>query len=106
MQIGTTSVEASETMKDGGASTPVAAGTATDTVIKPTAGFVAKALVTAVGTGNTLIWDNATGHTGTIVGLIPLGATVGQIVPIQAVAKNGITVQGNALNAGFTLFWS
>jgi hypothetical protein len=89
---------------DGGSfSTPIAAGVTTDTVIKPSAGRLCKVLITATGTNPMSIFDNASGHTGTIIGQFPANPVVGSIVSFQMPAANGITVQGNAANPGFTV---
>src|SRR3954471_22763561 len=48
----------------------IAAGVATDTVVKATAGRLCKVLVTTTGTNPMAIWDNASGHTGTIIGAL------------------------------------
>lgn len=90
---------------DGTSCTAVAAGTIADTTIKATAGRLARILVTATGTANVLIWDNASGHTGTIIGVIKSSAVVGDILELRMPAANGITVQGNANNGGFTVSW-
>lgn len=90
---------------DGTQTTAIAAGAAADTVVKASAGRLAAVLVTATGTNAMLIFDNASGHTGTIIGYIPANATVGTIVVFKMPAANGITVQGNAANPGVTISW-
>jgi hypothetical protein len=92
---------------DGGLqTTAVAAGTSTDTVIKATAGRLCKVLITTAGTNALVIWDNASGHTGTIIGSIAASAAAGTLVSFQMPAANGITVQGNSNNPAFTVSWS
>ena len=90
---------------DGTSCTAVAAATVADTVIKASAGRLARILVTAVGTANVLIFDNASGHTGTIIGVIKSSAAVGDVIELRMPAANGITVQGSANNGGFTVSW-
>lgn len=90
---------------DGVSCTAVASGTVADTTIKATAGRLARILVTATGTANVLIFDNASGHTGTIIGVIKSSAAVGDVIELRIPAANGITVQGNANNGGFTVSW-
>ncbi len=91
---------------DGTNTTAIAAAVATDTVIKNSAGRLAKILVTATGAGNTLIYDNASGHTGTVIGVIKSTASVGDVIDLKMPAANGITVAGNAANGGFTVSWT
>src|SRR6185312_16141529 len=88
----------------GGVSTvAIAAGTVADTPVKAAPGRLCQVLVTAVGTNPMAIWDNAAGHTGTIIGLIPASAAAGSIYNIQMPASAGITVQGNAANPAVTI---
>ena len=90
----------------GSNSTPVAAGTSADTVIKASAGRLCKVLITTLGTNALLIYDNASGHTGTIIGCVAASATAGTLVDLQMPAANGITVAGNSNNPAFTVSWS
>lgn len=87
-------------------STPIPAGTSTDTVIKAGPGRLCRVLVTTAGTAAVNIWDNASGHTGTIIGAVAASAVVGTMVEAQAPAANGITVQGNASLPAITVIWS
>lgn len=92
---------------DGGMNTtPVAAGTATDTVIKATPGQLGKVLITTLGANPLVIYDNATGHTGTIIGYIAASAVAGTLLTFNMSALNGITIQGNAANPAFTVSWA
>lgn len=86
--------------------TPVAASTSTDTIIKGSVGCLCRVLVTTTGSNALNIWDNATGHTGTIIGAVAANAVAGTLVECQAPAINGITVQGNASNPAITVIWS
>jgi hypothetical protein len=81
----------------------IAAGVATDTVVKASAGRLCKVLVTTTGTNPMAIWDNASGHTGTIIGAFAASPVVGTVVPFDMPAANGITVQGNAANPAVTI---
>jgi hypothetical protein len=91
---------------DGQSTTPVAASTAANTVIKASTGRLAKILITATGTASMLIYDNATTNSGTIIGVIPANPTAGQIFDLKMPAANGITVAGNANNPGVTISWT
>jgi len=62
--------------------------------------------VTVTGTHAMVIWDNASGHTGTIIGALPANPAVGQVYDFQMPAAAGITVQGDANNPGVTIGWS
>jgi len=84
----------------------VAAGVATDTVVKASAGRLAKVLVTATGTAALLIFDNASGHTGTVIGALPASPAVGSIYDFNMSAANGITLQGAAANPAVTISFS
>lgn len=81
----------------------IAAGTSADTVVKATPGRLCKVLVTTTGTNPMAIWDNASGHTGTIIGAFAASPTVGTVVAFDMPAANGITVQGNAANPAVTI---
>ncbi len=84
-------------MSFGGISTAtVAATTSSDTVIKVGPGRLSKVLVTTLGTAACVIWDNASGHTGTIIGYIAASAAAGTLVDFNMPCTNGIVVQGNA----------
>lgn len=79
---------------------------ASDTVVKASPGRLCRVLVTTSGTAATNIYDNASGHTGTIIGIVAASAAVGTLVECQAPAVNGITVQGNSNNSAITVIWS
>src|SRR5215831_811371 len=64
--------DGSASVSVGGAQTvAIASGTATDTVIKASGGRLCRALVTAQNTNAMFIYDNASGHTGTTIGVVP-----------------------------------
>jgi len=84
----------------------VAAGTATDTVIKGSPGRLCRISVTAAAgttTGTTPIYDNATGHTGTILVVVPNSTAVGTLIDVNLPAAAGITVNGGANSPGMTI---
>ena len=81
----------------------IAAGATSDTVVKASAGRLCKVLVTTTGTNPLTIWDNASGHTGTIIGAFAASPTVGTVASFDMPAANGITVQGNAANPAVTI---
>jgi hypothetical protein len=81
----------------------IAASFATDTVVKATPGRLCKVLVTTTGSNPLTIWDNASGHTGTIIGAFAASPTVGTVATFDMPAANGITVQGNAANPAVTI---
>lgn len=81
----------------------IAAGVSTDTVVKATPGRLCRVLVTTTGTNPLTIWDNASGHTGTIIGAFAASPAVGTVASFEMPAANGITVQGNAANPAVTI---
>lgn len=99
---------AEEVAQTGGRfTTAVAASTAADTVIKASAGVLHSVLLTAAGTANITIYDNASTHSGTIVAIIPSAATVNGVpYVLNMPCANGITVGGNALNGAITVSYS
>ena len=94
------------TTAGGKTTTPVASGTNSDTVIKAAAGRLARVSITAAAgttTGTTPIYDNASGHTGTILVVIPNNQAVGSIIDVNMPAALGITVNGGANSPGMTI---
>lgn len=81
----------------------ITSGFATDTVVKATPGRLCRVLVTTTNTNPMVIWDNASGHTGTIIGAFAASPTVGTVASFEMPAANGITVQGNAANPAVTI---
>lgn len=94
---------AAVTTSGGVTTVAIASGTATDTVVKATPGRLCRVLVTTTNTNPMTIWDNASGHTGTIIGAFAASPTVGTVVSFEMPAANGITVQGNAANPAVTI---
>jgi hypothetical protein len=91
------------TTPGGTATVAIAAGVATDTVVKAAPGRLCRVLVTTTGTNPMTIWDNASGHTGTIIGAFAASPTVGTVASFDMPAVNGITVAGNAANPAVTI---
>lgn len=87
----------------GSATVAIAAAKSAVTVVKASAGRLCRVLVqTAVATNAVLVYDNATAASGTVIGVIPVGAAVGSY-DFEMPASNGITVGGNATNPAMTV---
>jgi hypothetical protein len=71
----------------------IVAGTGTTVqVVKASAGRLYRVLVTgATSTAALTFYDNASAASGTVIGIVPSGATTGQSFDIQMPANNGIT---------------
>lgn len=79
------------------------AGTAL-VVVKASAGRLVSVLVTAVGTANVPIYDNASAASGTIIGYVNFAQTyVGQTLVFASPAILGITVGGVVGGSTFTV---
>lgn len=63
-------------------------------VIKSTPGFLSGVIVTAIGSANLLLYDNASAAGGEIIGAVPSNATLGQYFPCNMPAHNGGIVAG------------
>jgi hypothetical protein len=84
----------------------VAVGTASDTPIKASPGRLCRVTITGLAgttTGTTPIYDNASGHTGTILVVIPNNTAVGTVIDVQMPAAAGITVNGGANSPAMTI---
>ncbi len=90
----------------GQSTTALAASASSNTVIKASAGRLARVLVTVSGTGEMDIYDNASTNSGTKIGVVPASAAVGSVYDFQMPAANGITVAGSASNPGVTISWT
>lgn len=87
------------------ASVPTGAG---NTVVKASPGSIATLVVTTAGTGtgNVLIYDNASTNSGTVLFAFPATVAVAQAYQIYGWAKVGMTAQ-NVLNGPvFTVYFS
>lgn len=89
----------------GRASLSIAAGVATNTVVRNSPGRLARILVTASGSNALNVFDNSSTPSGTQIALVPASAPAGTIIDCQAPALNGIVVQGNASNPAVTIFY-
>ena len=92
-------------LANGTAAIAASAGT---TVVKAAPGRLVKAVVTAAGTStdNITLYDNASAGSGTVLGIIAGGGTVGATVTFDLPALNGITAvnvaSGPAVVIGFS----
>lgn len=79
-----------------------------NTVVSPGPGRLARVLVTTAGTGSgdALIYDNATTNSGTVIGVIPATIAIGTYYVFEMPAANGITVanvaNGPVLTVGYS----
>lgn len=91
-----------------GSKTVAIAASAGTTVIKASAGRVCRAVVTTAGTStdNITIYDNATTGSGTILGVIPGGGTVGATYDLQMPAASGITAVNVASGPAATISYA
>jgi hypothetical protein len=77
------------------------------TVVKASAGYLSGVIVSAAGTSQAMtIFDNASAASGTVIGVIPSGATAGQYFPFNMPAANGITCSGSSNNPAVTAAYS
>lgn len=89
----------------GGGQTVTVPSGAGNTPVKSLAGRLCRVLVTATGTGtgNVLVYDNASAASGTVIGVIPANATVGSIYEFQMPCANGIVVANVANGPSMTV---
>ena len=78
---------------------------AANTVVKARSSVLRRVLVTAAGTGtgNVLIYDNATTNAGLVIGIIPATIAIGTYYIFDMPAQAGITVQNVALGPVLTV---
>lgn len=77
------------------------------TVVKNAPGYLSGVLVTTAGTSQSMtIYDNASAASGTVIGVVPSGATAGQYYPFNMPAANGITCSGSSNNPAVTVAYS
>ena len=89
---------------DATVSIPSAAG---NVIVSANPGRLATVLVTTTGSGGpTLIYDNATTNSGTVIGYIPASAAVGTLYIFDMPAANGITVAGISSGPVLTVSYS
>lgn len=85
----------------------VVAGGAGTTVVKAAPGRLVAAVVTgANSTGALTFYDNATTGSGTVIGVVPSGATTGTRYPLEVPAVNGIVAVGASGSAAVTVSYS
>lgn len=92
-------------LTDGGSATNVAhtAGKATDTVVKAAAAMLCNILVTATGTTDLEIYDNASAGSGSMVAVVPANTPKGTLIKAQMPCANGITTKGAANTPAVTI---
>lgn len=89
---------------DGGVSTvTIAVNTSGNTVVKASPGRLCKVLVVTAAASAVVIYDNATGVTGTVIGTIAANAAAGTLASFQMPAANGITVAGASTLPAITI---
>lgn len=96
-------------MPSGATSAVIAAGAAGPTVIKASAGIFYGALITSVGAGAPLGYDNASAASGSILSAMAASAAVGtRDTPPSVGSKfaNGLTFAGGATMPAMTIFYS
>lgn len=75
--------------------------TAIPAVVKAAPGRLLKVIVTTTTAGGTItVYDNASTNSGTILLVIPTGATAGTVYDLMLPAANGIYVYQSAASAG------
>jgi hypothetical protein len=105
-QLGSSNAHAQVVSEGGNATVAVAAGASSNTVVKGSAGLLARVLVTAAGTADMSIYDNAATNSGTVVGIVPGNSPTGSVYEFHMPCANGITVAGNAANPGVTIAYA
>lgn len=89
--------------QEGGVHVVIAAGKATDTLLKSESGLLKRILVTTVGTNPLQIQDaNATGNSGDVIGALAASAAIGPY-DFEMPTAVGILVKGNAANPAVTV---
>lgn len=88
---------------DGATTVAIAAGTATDTVVKAAPGRLCRVLVTATDSNPMTIHDDDEEGTGTVIGCLPANPAVGATYTFNMPAAVGIVVNGHADNPGVTI---
>jgi hypothetical protein len=79
-------------VREASSNAAVAAGAGTAAVVvKASKGYLKGVLVTATGSANLLLYDNASAASGTVIGFVPSTATLGQYFVTEMPATNGIT---------------
>lgn len=84
----------------------VPAGTAANTVVRAVPGRLCRVVVTGLAgttTGNTTIYDSASGATGTPLLTLPNAGPAGTVYPLDVPTSAGITVAGTANSPALTI---
>jgi hypothetical protein len=92
----------------GGAQTGTVASGSGNTVVKGSAGRLCRVLVTTAGTGsgNVLIYDNASTNSGTVIGVVPATVAIGTYYSLDLPAANGIVVANVANGPALTVSYN
>ena len=89
-----------------GGTTAVSVASATPGAVKASAGRLCKVIITTLGTGSQVFYDNASAASGTILFATAASAAVGTIYDVQAIAVNGIYAAGAASTPVCTVLYS
>ena len=89
-----------------GGTTAVSVASATPGAVKASAGRLCKVIITTLGTGSQVFYDNASAASGTILFATAASAAVGTIYDVQAIAQNGIYAAGAASTPVCTVLYS
>lgn len=89
-----------------GGTTAVSVASATPGAVKSSAGRLCRVIITTLGTGSQVFYDNASAASGTILFATAASAPVGTIYDIQAPAVNGIYAAGAASTPVCTVLYS
>jgi len=89
-----------------GGTTAVSVASATPGAVKASAGRLCRVIITTLGTGSQVFYDNASAASGTILFATAASAPVGTIYDIQAPAANGIYAAGAASTPVCTVLYS
>lgn len=87
----------------GGAQTAVVPAGVGTVAIKAQGGRLCRVLVTATGTGVCTFYDNASGASGTVIGVVPASAAVGTVYQFDMPAANGIFASNAASGPALTV---
>jgi len=89
-----------------GGTTAVSVASATPGAVKASAGRLCRIIITTLGSGSQVFYDNASAASGTILFATAASAAVGTIYDVQAPAVNGIYAAGAASTPVCTVLYS
>lgn len=89
-----------------GGTTAVSVASATPGAVKASAGRLCRVIITTLGSGSQVFYDNASAASGTILFATTASAAVGTIYDVQAPAANGIYAAGAASTPVCTVLYS